>query len=117
NTQNNDLIVGNFASFDLTLLLNDGAGNFTEAANSPIAAPGRPESLAVDDLNQDGALDFVLSTQVQDQVNVFFGISNGLFEAPLLLTDQILPSGVAVGDLDEDGILDVLVTHNAFTLE
>ena len=61
-----DIIVANYESSNdrssLTLLLNDGIGNFVQASGSPLAIAARPLALEVADVNIDGAPDILTSS-------------------------------------------------------
>jgi len=89
------------------ILLNDGAGHFTDTEQNL----GGTESLgvALGDLDGDGSLDaFITNWQQMDHVLLNDG--SGVFAD----TDQSLPANnyyAALGDLDGDGALDVFVAN------
>ena len=71
-----------------------------------------PESVALGDYNNDGDLDFAVTTDNQDKVSVFFNQGDGTFGAG---TDYFLPSGSGVHsvvalNLDGDADLDLAVS-------
>ena len=103
-----------FASIDYygttaTLAFNDGLGNFE--ANSFIPFPGESQlyghTVDAADLNQDGAMDMLMTTATTDSIWVW---RNGIDE--LTEWEPVLPAGifgerdVSVVDLDLDGDLD-----------
>src|SRR5207249_3546751 len=56
-----DLAVANLASSNVTILLGNGSGNFTEAAGSPVSVGSLPRSVAVGDFNGDGKPDLAVA--------------------------------------------------------
>ncbi|MCH8046527.1 MAG: VCBS repeat-containing protein, partial [Planctomycetes bacterium] len=78
------------------------------------AAGDRPGSVAVADLDGDGALDLVTANAVGDDVSVLLGLGDGTFAAPVRFAAGDRPGSVAVADLDGDGALD-LVTANRYS--
>src|ERR1700732_4813106 len=58
---NQDLIIANYGSDNVTILLGNGKGGFTEPTGSPFSAGGEPTSVAVGDFNGDGHLDLAVS--------------------------------------------------------
>lgn len=95
----------------LAVLLNDGAGSFTE---STTVAGYAPYDLTVGDPNGDGIPDAIVTSWIADHVFVVPGNGDGTFQPPLLFATGASPYAVAVGDLNGDGLLD-LVTANYWT--
>jgi hypothetical protein len=108
---NPDLVVGNEQSKDVTVLLNDGSGGLTEAANSPFSVYGEhPRSVAIADMNGDGEQDIVSANQATSDVSVLLGGGNGEFQAA---TGSPFPTGaepveLVVTDFFLDGVPDLI---------
>jgi len=56
-----DLAVANYGSNNVTLLLGNGDGTFTQAASSPYPVGNGPDSIAAGDFNGDGRLDLAVA--------------------------------------------------------
>lgn len=122
-----DLAVANYGANSagpggsVTVLLGDGAGNFTQASNSPIPVPtsqgGNPYSIASGDFNADGHQDIAVASVYTDDVTVLLGNGDGTFAqasgSPFSVgSHPQQPFFITVGDFNNDGIQD-LVTANA----
>src|SRR2546425_4115939 len=76
---------------------------------------GWPRSVAVGDLNEDGALDFVASNDgsvdgvFSNTVTVYFGRGDGSFYGRKDIDLGTRPGDVALGDMNSDGHLDIAV--------
>jgi hypothetical protein len=98
------------------LLLRGRKGGFTPFPTSPVATgspdPPHNHSLALADLDADGALDLLFGNQGAGSVAVLLGDGHGGFApapgSPVAAGRQPYP--LAVGDLDGDGALDVAVS-------
>jgi hypothetical protein len=108
-----DLAVTNFLSDDVFILLGDGDGTFTQAAESPITLGDSPQSVAVGDFDGDDVLDLAVTNEDSDDVSILLGDGDGTFtqaaESPITVGDE--PQSVAVGDFDGDDVLDLAVTN------
>jgi hypothetical protein len=97
----------------VTVLLGNGDGTFTPAANSPVTVGANPRSLAVGDFNRDGNLDLAVANQNDDTVTILLGSGNGQFApaaaSPLMVGD--FPQSTAVADFNGDGISDIAVVN------
>jgi hypothetical protein len=125
-----DLVTANY--YSASVLLGNGSagvGNGTFQSPRTTSLASYPASLAVGDINDDGKLDIVTSsnfyTQTGDyysgysgfytgQINVLLGYGDGTFASPTghVLADGTYASGVAVGDFSGDGLPDVAVTNS-----
>jgi hypothetical protein len=96
---------------DLTVLLNNHEGGFTQVSTSSNEGP--LEQPILEDLNGDGNLDLVVGTAVaESSVYVYLGNGTGTFTSPTTLqglTDA--ESGIySVADVNGDGIPDILMS-------
>ena len=109
-----DLIVANEASNDVTILLGDGSGGFTQPADSPISAGNAPFSVAVGDFNLDGKLDLAVADDASNNVTILLGNGLGGFaqSAGSPFAAGIAPVSIAVGDFNRDGKPDLAVGNN-----
>ena len=76
-----DLVIANSTSNNVTVLLGNGDGTFTEAAGSPYAVGTEPSSVVVADFNGDGNLDFAVANKGDNTISVFKGDGKGGFTA------------------------------------
>jgi hypothetical protein len=97
----------------ISVLLSNGDGTFRPAQN--FAAGTTPLSVAVADLNGDGALDLVAANSSDDTVSVLLGNGDGTFQAPLNFATGSYPRFVAVGEFNGDGKLDLVIANQGRT--
>jgi hypothetical protein len=108
-----DFVVGTQAP-DVRVFLNDndGTGDFTEAATSPVALGSNPTSLIAGDWDVDRALDFAVGTQAPD-VRVFLNDNDGTGDFTEAATSPVAlgnnPTSLTAGDWDGNGALDLAV--------
>ena len=88
--------------------LNDGTGAFTTGATLSVGF--QPNSIALGDLNGDGALDVVTANQNNSSVSVLQNTNagTGTFQAATTLNTSSSPTDVKLGDVDGDGDLDLV---------
>ena len=106
-----DLAVANQDSDDLTVLLGDGAGGFSAAPGSPVAAGDAPFGVVAADLSGDGKVDLAVSNNSSNALRVLLGNGAGGFTAssgsPIPVGGS--PGQAAAADLDGDGDIDLAV--------
>jgi hypothetical protein len=95
---------------NLTILLGNGDGSFSEAPMSPIAAIFPPDSAVAADFDQDGHLDLAVSDGVSALL-IYIGNGDGTFTTAGSVTTGYGPWSVAYGDFNQDSVVD-LVTAN-----
>ena len=71
--------MANTYSDDVTILLGNGAGDFTEAPGSTERTGVGPSAVAVGDFDGDGDLDLAVTNQVSDDVTILLGNGAGDF--------------------------------------
>jgi type II secretory pathway component GspD/PulD (secretin) len=86
-----DLVIANSTSNNVTVLLGNGDGSFTEAPGSPYAVGKDPSAVVVADFNGDGNLDFAVANEGDNTISVFKGDGTGKFTqfpaSPFALTN------------------------------
>ena len=108
-----DLVVGNYGSGTVAVLLNNGNGTFATAATYG-AGGANPRGVAVADINGDGSPDVVVANNDNGTVGVLLNNGNGTFAAATTFSTgsgAAGPFGVTVGDFNGDGKPDVAVTN------
>ena len=112
---NLDLAVANYNGSNVTILLGNGSGGFSQAAGSPVAAGTEPRSVEFGDLNGDGKLDLAVANLASDNVTILIGNGSGGFSqpagSPVFMGTLSQPSAVAFGDMNADGRLDLAVAN------
>ncbi len=74
-----DLVIANATSNNVTVLLGNGDGTFTEAAGSPYTVGSSPSAVVVADFNGDGDADFAVANRGDNTISVFKGDGKGGF--------------------------------------
>ena len=103
-----DLAVANYGSDNVSILLGDGAGNFSGPTN--FAVGGHPISIAVGDFNGDGKQDLAVANSFSGTVSILLGDGRGDFKGPRLRVG-VAPVFVAVGDFNGDAKQDLAVAR------
>ncbi len=93
---------------------NNGNSTFTEWTKEPaLTGNGQTQSAAVSDINNDRAIDFVI-TGDQTAPSVYLNQREGAFLHRPLYSGNSIPAtrGVVVADFNKDGWMDVALTHD-----
>ena len=101
-----DLCIPNENTLDVSVFLNDGAGNMTGPVNYPVGFHCSPSEAA--DLDHDGRLDLVVSNILDNDVSVLRGNGNGTFQPQTRYPVAGQPRGLALVDFDTDGWMDAV---------
>jgi hypothetical protein len=95
------------------VLLGNGDGTFSVSASSP-ATGVSPSALAAADLNSDGAIDLVVTNQLDNNMTVLMGNGDGTFTpTQSSVVTGIGSSAMAIADFNGDGKLDVAVANSS----
>ena len=107
-----DIIVANFGTNNIDILLGNGHGNFTSQTTLSTGS-AHPRYVALGDFNNDAQLDIVVANYGTDNIGVFFGYGNGNFTTQITLSTAYdsLPFALVVGDFNSDHNLDIAVAN------
>ena len=110
---NNDILVTNGGSSDLSVYLGDGKGGFSQAKGSSFSAGPNPSDIAVGDFNGDGNLDVAIANHGVKLVTVLLGNGKGQFSfapgSPFSVPSNPHPHGIVAADFNGDKKLDLTV--------
>lgn len=105
---NQDLVVGNYGSNDISILMGDGKGNFSTALNIPVGMS--PSAIVTGDFNKDGKLDLAVANYGESTLSILLGSGSGGF-SPVTLSVAKAPVSLTVADFNRDNNLDLAVIH------
>ncbi|HEX5109164.1 MAG TPA: VCBS repeat-containing protein [Vicinamibacterales bacterium] len=109
---------------DVAVMLGDGNGRFTRAPGSPFSVGQAPYPLAVGDLDNDGAMDAVVTitglgapaSTPSNLLTVLFGDGRGGFRRQDVTLRTKSTWFVAIADVNGDRNLDLAATHGSSSL-
>ncbi|CAF4226677.1 unnamed protein product [Adineta steineri] len=104
-----DMIVGNFISNNVGVLLN--AGNGTLLTQTTYPTGSNPRAVAVNDVNNDNKLDIVVTNYGSTNIGVLINAGNGTFLSETNYASGSSPISVATGDVNNDNQLDIVVAN------
>lgn len=111
-----DIVINQFQTNDLYFLRNQSTGAISFAAPQKISVPGALNRLTSGDFNNDGKLDLVITTTLNNQLDLLMnqtadGAATFSFAAPIAMITSTGPWGVDVSDIDGDGDPDITVAN------
>jgi hypothetical protein len=106
-----DLAVANATSDNVSILLGDGAGNFSVPTNYAV---GNASSVAVGDFNGDGRQDLAVTWGISPgNIAILLGDGAGNFSSPTnFAINSFYPKSVVLGDFNGDGKQDLAATSD-----
>ncbi|MDQ3705041.1 MAG: FG-GAP-like repeat-containing protein, partial [Chloroflexota bacterium] len=108
-----DLVTANRPSHNVSVLLNDGTGDFAAAANISTGANSFPSSVGIGDFNEDGNLDLAVTLAGGPQVGIMLGDGTGSFQTPpTTFATGGGPNSIVVRDFDSDGLPDIALANS-----
>ena len=91
----------------VTILLNDGAGNFEHGSSVPIGI--QPRGMAIDDFNGDGYPDVIVCNLYSSDLDLLLNAGDGSFLPSQWILGPLSPREVCTGDWNRDGEVDYAV--------
>jgi hypothetical protein len=109
-----DIAVINFNNYKLSILLGCTNGTFFGQLTYSTGAFTLPQGFAMNDFNQDGRLDIIITKYGTNDVGLFLGYASESFlSAPTYSTGfSSRPVCIAVGDFNKDSRQDIVVASN-----
>jgi gliding motility-associated-like protein len=113
---NLDAVACSQTNDNFSLLLGDGAGNFSAPVN--FTTGDVPNGIASGDMNKDGNLDVLVTNRgVPEELHIFYGNGAGNFSAPVKLAIANVWD-VAIADFNNDTHLDfAILTSGVYTVQ
>jgi hypothetical protein len=109
-----DLAVTNLNANTMSILLGDGAGNFTNAPGSPIATGQYPYWSTAADFDMNGTVDLAVTNAISNTVEIFPGNGDGTFGITDTIPNAGDPHGAVLAmDLNGDNKPDIVVADYA----
>ena len=104
-----DVVVANFVTNQVTVLLGTGAGGFENARSYDAGSGWSPSPIALGDVNNDGNMDLVIGKTGFSHISVLLGSGNGSFGFYTAFLAGREPQSLTISDFDGDGRPDIAV--------
>ncbi|MEO8760574.1 MAG: FG-GAP-like repeat-containing protein [Bacteroidia bacterium] len=108
---NPDLVVCNYSSNKISILLGNGIGGFGAAVS--YTTDTNPISLISADFNNDGNIDLATANRGSDNVSVFLGNGNGGFGLATIFLVGSTPYAITSNDFNGDGNIDLAIANRS----
>ncbi|CAF1210047.1 unnamed protein product [Adineta ricciae] len=108
-----DIVSANTVSNDITILMNDGNGNFSNNIRYSTGINSKPQSITTAYLNNDNYLDIIFSVSLKNSpIGVILGNGNGSFGVMSTYSGvcDSFSMTIVVVDINQDNCLDVIIT-------
>lgn len=106
NNEDLDIIVANYYGGTLTVLYNDGTGNFTKPINFSCLTD--PTWLEATDLNGDDYIDIICNDFFKNKIGIMINDQNGGFSLTNSYDVGTHPREFTIADIDGDGDMDII---------
>lgn len=106
-----DIIAANRLDNTVSVLVNDGMGDFSFLPPITLAVGAAPVDVAVADLNDDTFLDIVTANQDGGGVSVLFGTAPGVFAPAMSVPTGLEPSALTIADFSDAPGLEIAVAN------
>lgn len=111
-----EIIINQFQTSDLYILRNQSTGTVSFAAPQKISLPGGLNRLTSGDFNQDGKLDLVVTSTLNNQVDILLNqtatnATSFSFAPSISMITSTGPWGVDVSDIDGDNDPDIIIAN------
>ena len=105
-----DIVASHHEKNEMTVLLGDGRGGFTEAAGSPFDFGVALFHLIATDVDRDGRMDIIGTSG--NTVRVLLGDGHGAFKSTASIQVGAGAWRIAAADLNGDGMIDVVTSNS-----
>ena len=108
-----DIVVLNYGTKNIGILLGYGDGSFREQITFSLDSISNPKSIVVGDFNQDNQLDLAVANAGTNIVNMFLGDGRGLFKRQITYGYRLngAPSTIFADDFNHDGRSEILLAY------
>ncbi|CAF0874947.1 unnamed protein product [Adineta steineri] len=105
-----DIVVANYGSNNIGILLNSGSGTFSSQITYPVGSV--PYSVAVGDMNRDNKVDIAVVNYGANTISVLLNRGNGTFLSQITYSTGTNPYSVVIGDMNGDNNQDIIVANS-----
>lgn len=106
-----DLAVANLSTNDVTILLNDGSGNFSEADTSPELVGMAPIAIAAANFDGDGDTDLAVVTNDDTDVSILLNNGAADFTPTVVAGVELNPRAIVAANLGGTAATDLAVAN------
>lgn len=104
-----DIVVANFGSNNISMLLNTGGGFFASAINYNVGA--LPFIIKTSDFNEDGKQDVIVTNYNSNNISILLGNGNGTLQPQINYPVGSNPFDLVCADFNGDNHIDIAVTN------